>query len=204
MKGIILLNGEPYLGQIVKGEGDFVLSADGALAWAADKVKIDACAGDFDSLGYVPEGAVVYPSEKNFTDGEIALDMLLDKGFDQIEIYGGGGGREDHFFGNLQLLYAGLQRGAHCVLRTNYSDITCERGLIRFCGERGRTVSLAPDGLSAHIMSSEGMKYPLEDLTLTAGSCRGVSNIVLSDDARLNCDEGAVFVFRNLSEESRL
>ena len=96
MKGIILLNGEPYKDKIEKREGDIVLSADGALSWAKGKIDIDITAGDFDSLGYVPQGSVVYPSEKNFTDGEIALDMLLERGCREIEIYGGGGRREDH------------------------------------------------------------------------------------------------------------
>ena len=51
MKGIILLNGEPYKDKIEKREGDIVLSADGALSWAKGKIDIDITAGDFDSLG---------------------------------------------------------------------------------------------------------------------------------------------------------
>ncbi len=195
MKGIILLNGEPYAGDIEKGAGDVVLAADGALAWAKDKVQIDITAGDFDSLGYVPPRSVVYPAEKNFTDGEIALDLLIGKGCREIEIYGGGGRREDHFFGNLQLLYAAFLREVGCVMRTAYADIYCAAGRIVFAGKRGMTVSLAPVGLSAHIMESEGLKYPLCDLTLTAGSCRGISNIVQSDLAFADCDEGTLFVF---------
>lgn len=54
-------------------------------------------AGDFDSLGYIPADALVYPSRKNFTDGEIALDYLLTHGCTEIELYGGGGGRDDIF-----------------------------------------------------------------------------------------------------------
>lgn len=195
MKGIILLNGEPYAGDIGKKEGDIVLAADGALAWAKDKIEIDITAGDFDSLGYVPANSVVYPSEKNFTDGEIALDLLIGKGCREIEIYGGGGKREDHFFGNLQLLYAAYLRGVHCVMKTAYSDIYCASGRVVFENKRGRTVSLAPVGLSAHIINSEGLKYPLHDLTLTAGSCRGVSNVVETDSAFADCAEGVLFVF---------
>ncbi len=195
MKGIILLNGEPYAGPIEKEKGDLVLSADGALRWAAGKVEIDITAGDFDSLGYVPEHSVVYPSEKNFTDGEIALDLLIGKGCRELVIYGGGGGREDHLFGNLQLLYAAYLRGVHCVMRTNFCDVYCASGKIVFENMSGRTVSLAPVGLSAHIMNSEGMKYPLEDLTLTAGSCRGISNVVESPCAHVDCTEGVLFVF---------
>lgn len=194
MRGIILLNGEPHRGEI-DAEGAFVVCCDGALRWAQGKVKIDLAAGDFDSLGYAPPGALTYPSEKNFTDGEIALGLLIEKGCGRIDIYGAGGGREDHLFGNLQLLYAGFERGVKTVMHTNYTDVYCAAGEVTWRNKRGITLSLAPVGLSAHIVESEGLKYPLSDLTLRAGSCRGVSNVVGSDAARIDCDEGVLFVF---------
>lgn len=193
-RGIILLNGEPYEGQIDGGQA-CVVCCDGALRWAQGKVRIDVTAGDFDSLGYVPQGAQVYPAEKNSTDGEIALEMLLARGCSRIDIYGGGGGREDHLFGNLQLLVAAHRAGAEAVMHTRYTDITCGAGEICWKGQRGKTLSLAPVGERAHIIESEGLKYPLQDLTLTAGSCRGISNVVLADEARILCDEGTLFVF---------
>ena len=133
--------------------------------------------------------------EKDSTDGEIALQMLLSRGCRQIDVYGGGGGREDHLFGNLQLLVAAHRAGAHAVMHTKYTDISCGEGEICWKGQRGKTLSLAPVGERAHIMESEGLRYPLQDLTLTAGSCRGISNVVLSDEARILCDEGTLFLF---------
>ena len=50
-------------------------------------------------------------------------------------------------------------------------------------------------GEKAHIIESEGLKYPLQDLTLAAGSCRGVSNVVEADAAHIVCDAGTLFVF---------
>ena len=193
-RGIILLNGEPFQDQI-DDKGALTVCCDGALRWAQGKVRIDLCAGDFDSLGYVPQNAQVYPVEKNFTDGEIALDLLLARGCDVIEIYGGGGGREDHLFGNLQLCYAGFLRGARTVMRSNHCDVYCADGKIYWRGMRGKTVSLAPVGRRAHIIESEGLKYPLSDLTLTAGSCRGISNVVEAEEASIVCDAGTLFVF---------
>ena len=194
MRGIILLNGEPWQGEI-EDKDAFVVCCDGALRWAKDKVHIDVAAGDFDSLGYVPQGAQVFPAEKDFTDGEIALEILLSRGCTSIDIYGGGGGREDHLFGNFQLLVAAHRAGAHAVMHTKYTDIFCGTGEICWKGQRGKTLSLAPVGERAHIMESEGLRYPLQDLTLTAGSCRGISNVVLSDEARILCDEGTLFLF---------
>ena len=53
MKGILLLNGEPYSGAI-DAEGAVVYCCDGAYEWAKDRVRIDKNVGDFDSLGYIP------------------------------------------------------------------------------------------------------------------------------------------------------
>ena len=200
-RGIILLNGEPFRGEIDTKDA-LVICCDGALRWAQGKVRIDLCAGDFDSLGYVPGGAQVYPAEKNFTDGEIALDILLARGCGEIEIYGGGGGREDHLFGNMQLCYAGFLRGARTVMRTNCCDVYCAEGKVCWRGLAGRTLSLAPVGRRAHIIESEGLKYPLQDLTLAAGSCRGISNVVEAEEAHVVCDAGTLFVFE-VREEAK-
>ena len=193
-RGVIFLNGEPYRGAM-DCAGAFTVCCDGALRWAEGRAHIDVKAGDFDSLGFVPEGALTYPAEKNFTDGEIALELLLGRGCTRIDIYGAGGGREDHLFGNLQLLLAGFRRGAFTVMHTNYVDAYCARGQVCWRGLRGRTLSLAPAGERAHIIESEGLKYPLCDLTLRAGSCRGISNVIAADEARILCDAGTLFVF---------
>ncbi len=191
-RGVILLNGEPYRGEIAPG---FTVCCDGALRWAEGRAHIDVKAGDFDSLGYIPSGARVYPAEKNFTDGEIALDLLLARGCKEIDVYGCGGGRDDHFFGNLQLAYAAYMRGARATLHTNFTDVYCASGKVEWKGLRGKTLSLAPVGERAHILESEGLKYPLKDLTLAAGSCRGISNVVEADAAHVVCGAGTLFVF---------
>ena len=201
MRGIILLNGEPYRGDIDCG-GALTVCCDGALRWAQGRCRIDIAAGDFDSLGYVPAGALTYPAEKNFTDGEIALDLLIGRGAERVDIYGAGGGREDHLFGNLQLLAAGFRRGVRTVMHTNYLDAYCAAGEVRWKNLAGRTLSLAPVGDSAHIVESEGLKYPLRDLTLECGSCRGISNVVEADSARIFCDAGTLFVFE-VREEAK-
>lgn len=200
-KGIILLNGAPFT-EPIDAEGAYVVCCDGALRWAEGNVRIDVKAGDFDSLGFVPEGAAVYPAEKDFTDGEIALQILFARGCRTIEIYGGSGGREDHWFGNLQLLYAAHRRGAEASMISRYTKIECKSGEIVWLQKAGRTVSLAPVGMQAHILESEGLKYPLRDLTLTAGSCRGISNVIQKPYARVCCDRGALFIFE-VREEAK-
>ena len=194
MRAIVLLNGEPYRGAIEDG-GALVLCCDGAYDWAKGRVRIDVNLGDYDSLSYVPDPppAQVYPSEKNYTDGELALQRAMAAGADVIEFYGGGGGREDHFLGNLHLLYAACRRGVRAVMVTNYARIFAAEGRVELCGLQGKTVSIVPFGGPAHILESGGLYYPLPD-TFVYGSTRGISNVVTAERAYFKT-EGVVLVF---------
>jgi len=190
VKGVLLLNGDAYEGEIDDNDA-FVVCCDGAYEWAKGKVRIDKNMGDFDSLGYIPFPAPeeIYPCEKDYTDGEIALFKLLSLGVDEIEVYGGGGGREDHFLGNLHLLYSAHKRGAEIKMITARSVIFPKSGRVQFKEMKGSTVSVLPFGGELHIMSSTGLKYP-EPAVMRYGECIGISNIVESDDAEIVIREG--------------
>ena len=200
MKAIILLNGEPYEGKI-DDKNARVYCCDGAYAWAKGTLHIDETLGDFDSLDYLPDPPPkeIYPSEKDMTDGEIALNRAIEEGAKEIEIYGGGGKREDHFLGNLHMLYAALKRGAKTSLVTNYATIFAAEGETELCGVKGKTVSIVPFGSSAHMIKSEGFYYPLDNLELVYGSTRGISNVVIKDKASF-MSEGVVLVMINHEE----
>ena len=198
MKAVILLNGEPYCGEIDASKA-FVYCCDGAYEWAKGKVRIDENLGDFDSLTITPEPppAVIFPAEKNLTDGEIALRRALAAGAGEIAIYGGGGGREDHFLGNLHLLYAAHACGVRAEMITNGARLFCASGRVELNGNAGKTLSIIPFGGSAHIMKSGGLKYPLNDLRLLYGSTRGISNVAESNEAYIVVAEGTVLVAVN-------
>lgn len=177
------MNGTPYSGEIDCSDS-VVYCCDGAYEWAKRRVRIDKNIGDFDSLGYIPVPAPekIYPSEKDYTDGEIALFKMIADGADRIAIYGGGGGREDHFLGNLNLLYAAHARGVKAVMISEKSEIFVSSGKIPLGDYCGRTFSLLPFGNFVRIMESEGCKYAYPK-RISVGECRGISNIVLSRSA---------------------
>lgn len=199
MKGIILLNGEPYKGQI-DASNSLVYCCDGAYAWAKGKVRIDKNVGDFDSLNEIPfpPPEEIYPAEKNFTDGEIALFKLIERGIDELEIYGGGGGREDHFLGNIHLLHRAYTAGIKCKMVNNGSIIIAADGEIRLDGIRGKTLSVLPFGGELHIMDSAGLKYSYPQV-IGYGECRGISNVATSDRAHLTV-KGMALVIINGGE----
>lgn len=188
-RAILLLNGDEYGGEI-DADGRYVICCDGAYEWAKDKVRIDENVGDFDSLSYVPEPppSEIYPSEKNYTDGEIALRKLIGAGAKEIEIYGACGGREDHFLGNLQLLYYAHAHGVKARIIADNTLIFVGSGKIELGGIKGKTFSVLPFGGAVHIMYSRGFKYQYPP-SIGYGECRGISNEGVADCGELAIGE---------------
>lgn len=91
---------------------EFLLSAD-----LEDSLKY--VVGDFDSgsneiIGELQENEthlIKVPSEKDFTDGQLALKTAMENfDFDEIHIYGATGGRIDHLLANLFMsVFPGFQ-----------------------------------------------------------------------------------------------
>ena len=64
---------------------DFVIAADGGLEHTAKLgLEPNEILGDFDSLGYTPDDARVFPVEKDDTDAMLALSMAFSS-MDDIE-----------------------------------------------------------------------------------------------------------------------
>lgn len=202
MKIVVLLGGEPYEGKIPTDDA-YVIGVDGGCDWAKGKLRFDETLGDFDSAKTIPDPppTKIYPSQKDETDGEIALTRALElyRQFkaDKIELYGGGGGREDHFLGNLHLLYRAARAGARCEMINNRAKLLVFTGELCLENVKGKTVSLLPFGGDAHIIESEGLFYPANGLTLSYGTCRGVSNLGVDENARIVCGEGHLLVAIN-------
>lgn len=189
MKGILLLNGTPYCGVISSGFP--VYCCDGAYHWAKGRVKIYKNIGDFDSLDEapVPPPDEIYPSEKDFTDGEIAVRKMIADGITKIDIYGAFGGREDHFLGNVQLLYYCVQRGICARLLSESTIIFAVRDRVELGAYVGKTISVFPFSAPLHILDSRGLKYSYPEV-ISYGECRGISNIVESADAFVSFGKG--------------
>ena len=81
-----------------KDASDLVIAADAGLLYARETgLEPDVMIGDFDSLGYEPEGAkvIVLPVRKDVTDTRCAVEYALKAGYRTIRIYGGLGGERE-------------------------------------------------------------------------------------------------------------
>ena len=100
---------------------DLVIAADGGLRHFTDATRQpDVILGDFDSLGYIPQGAQVFPVEKDDTDSMLAIKKGLELGFREFLLYGSlDGPRLDHTVANFQTLQFLADRGAKGYLIGN-------------------------------------------------------------------------------------
>jgi len=195
MKVNVFLNGEYFLGNI--NPADKNIACDGAYKYCSEKgIKIDAVVGDFDSLGYEPNGAIKYEREKDFTDGEGAVEYV--KSFaSEINFYNFGGKREDHFFGNIALLIKCNKLGIKGKGITNYSEIIYSEDYVSLKNVKGKTISIVPFSKNAHIINGVGLKYSIKDVIFSQEETLGISNEAIEDVVEFKIIQGGVLVFVN-------
>ena len=177
--------------------GDYVIAADGGVRHVEKLgIRCDAVLGDFDSLGFVPEGANVFPVEKDDTDAMLAVRHGLDRGFRKFVIYGGlDGPRLDHTLANLQTLqFLCDHDAAGYLVGLDYMVTVLKCGSLLFPASAEGIVSVFCLGPDARGVTLEGLHYPLTDGVLTAGFPLGVSNHFTGQESRICVRDGCITV----------
>ena len=176
---------------------DYILAADGGLRHLQSlSLEPDGILGDFDSLGYVPTGAKVFPVEKDDTDSMLAARQGLALGYREFVIYGGlDGTRLDHTVANFQTLQFLADHGAEGYLvGKDYMVTVVKNGAIGFPERAEGIVSVFCLGRDARGVTLEGLQYPLSDGVLTSGFPLGVSNHFVGKDSEISVKDGSLLV----------
>ena len=176
---------------------DLVIAADGGVVHCAQIGREpDVILGDFDSLGYIPQGAQVFPVEKDDTDVMLAVRHGLDAGFREFLIYGGmEGKRLDHTMANFQTLSYLRRQGARGYLIGKDYIVTVISGeTARFSADATGILSAFCLGNDATGVTIRGLKYGLENGTLSADFPLGVSNHFAHRNAEITVENGKLLL----------
>ena len=176
---------------------DHVIAADGGLAHTKKLgIEPQEILGDFDSLGYTPRDARVFPVEKDDTDAMLAIRRGLELGYRDFLLYGSlDGPRLDHTVANFQALQFLADRGASgCLVGRDYLVTVVKNGAVEFPETAEGTVSVFCMGADAEGVTLKGLYYPLENGKLTAGFPLGVSNHFTGEKARISVENGSLLV----------
>ena len=153
--------------------------------------------GDFDSLKCVSEhpNTIVLSAEKDDTDTLAAVREGIRAGYTSFHIYCGTGGRIDHTVANLQVLaYLSannmrdflFDNGTVITAITNgslcFGKIPCGYVSVFSCSEKAEGVTLC------------GLKYELNNATLTNTFPIGVSNEFIGRESSISVSSGTLFI----------
>ncbi|WP_214698186.1 MULTISPECIES: thiamine diphosphokinase [unclassified Exiguobacterium] len=170
---------------------DYVIGVDGGYQRLLDEgIEPDVVVGDFDSfVGKPPKEALRYPSEKDVTDLEIALQLARERGATRMHVYGALGGRVDMTFANVGL----LEKYPEMVLHGNGQTVyLVKAGDYSFSKKEGYYLSFIP--WKTATISIDGVKYPLEHHDIKSEEALTISNEWTEAFARLTVHRGIVLV----------
>lgn len=183
-------------------QASFVIAADGAWDQAvALGIPVDEVVGDFDSSLLDPSDTASnvpaihrFPTDKDWTDLELALEHALRRTPDELVVYGAFGGRLDHALANVSLLERALLHGIPMQMLTPTESLRLvDSDLMISDATLGDTVSLIPHSGEA-CLTTEGLQYPLSSECLKRGTTRGVSNVIRELPAWIRVHSGRVLV----------
>jgi thiamine pyrophosphokinase len=195
MRTVIFANGEfpnPQTTRDLLRPDDFIIAANGGTRHALSiGVTPHIVIGDLDSLSTDDQALVEaagspivrFSPRKDETDLELALLHAAREGATEIVILAALGGRLDQTLANVLLLALPELEGldVRIVEGRQETFLIQDEALIE--GQPGDTVSLIPLGGDAVGVTAEGLEWPLNDSSLRFGLARGVSNVLVKEQA---------------------
>ncbi|MCL2545682.1 MAG: thiamine diphosphokinase [Oscillospiraceae bacterium] len=177
---------------------DLIVAADGGLMHLQKLgIQPNVIIGDFDSLGFTPDGECVITlrRDKDESDMRAAIERAWQAGCREFHIYGGTGGRLDHTLANIQCLADLAQRGARGFLYGEQEMITCiHNDEMAFPMGREGTISAFAQGGNAENVTLSGLKYPLKNATLESAKPLGLSNEFTGEEATISVENGTLMI----------
>lgn len=185
---------------------DISIAADSGIYAALEMgVLPDLFIGDFDSFDKKRLSAealaavekiktVTYPAKKDLTDSMIAVETALEKGADEIVIYGALGGRLDHTLSNVFFLKHIRHKNVRAVIENGRNTVRyIEDEAIELKKRRKYVSLLAVDGRATGVCIG-GVEYPLNDAVLEADYPYAVSNRIIGEKCRISVENGGLLV----------
>lgn len=197
-KCIIVGAGDFNFNSIDISPQDLVIAADGGYNYLK-KINItpDIIVGDFDSITTIPthKNIIKLPQEKDDTDMLYAIKTGLKNSCSIFDIYGATGGRFDHTMANIQCLLFLLKNNASGYLYGNNTVMTCiQNRSLSFSSGLFGTISIFSISEKSYGVTLEGLKYPLDNVTLENSYPLGVSNEFIDQASTVTVKNGTLLI----------
>jgi thiamine pyrophosphokinase len=185
-------------------QGDVIGVDRGCAIALKHNVALTLAIGDFDSLSSADFSLLkknktplkTFPSNKDKSDAELAIDWAIQQGYQTLIVLGFSGGRLDH----QQALIQALFKYKHPGLRLQTPDQSIQylsKGFHLIQKEKPFQV-FSLFTLSKAVLSLKGASYPLNKTTIDVTSIYTLSNSWISQEpAELTLHVGEMLLFRS-------
>lgn len=166
----------------------------------------DYILGDFDSIDkkvlekYKTQKIKIneLKPEKDFTDTEEAINLAIKLKSSEFVIIGAIGTRIDHVLANINVLKIALDNNIKAKIINEHNEIELiNNELIIEKNNLYKYISIMPLTTQVKGITITGMKYPLENYTLTIGNSLGVSNEQIEKTAKIKVKDGILIVIKS-------
>ena len=190
----------------------FIVAADVGLAEANRLgVRVHLLVGDLDSVSpgdvaaFEEAGGDVrrHPEDKDATDLDLSITEAIVAGSGRIVVMGGDGGRLDHLLANAVMLASPRYAAVEVDAVFGSSLLHVVRGRRELVGIPDELITLLALGGPARGVTTDGLRWVLEDDVLEPGSSLGVSNRFVGERAAIEVAEGVVLAIRPGDEEPK-
>ena len=194
-KIFLLLNGETPQKLPDLSVYHIICATDGAYHFLEEnKIVPDFISGDFDSIKNIPDTIeVIHTPNQDFTDFDKALQILFDKGFTQIDVFGASGKEQDHFLGNLHTAMQWKNK-LKLTFFDNHSHYFLADKRTKITNCKDKIISLVPFPNASNIIT-EGLEYQLDKEDLTFGERIGTRNKATKNQIKITFESGNLFIF---------
>lgn len=186
---------------------DIIIAVDKGLE-TIDYLKLQPqyVLGDFDSVNtkilekYKKQNIKIIKlnPEKDLTDTHSAIDLALKFKSTEITILGAIGTRLDHTIANIHILKQALDKNIKAKIVNEKNEIELiDKEIIIKKDDNYKYVSIIPLTTQVTGITIEGMKYIINDYTLSIGDSLGVSNEQIDKDAKISIKTGILVVIKS-------
>lgn len=182
-----------------RDECDYIGVDKGAYIALQANIPLVCAIGDFDSITLEQRemlkaytNLITLPERKNETDSEAAVHYALSKGYDDITLYGGFGGRIDHTMANMYLL---MHRDYPLTLEDEQNKVQLLTPGKYTIPNNFRHLSLL--ALEPSVISETGVSYPLVERAIDRDDIYTISNHILHHEAEITIHSGKVLCLQS-------
>ena len=200
-KALLFINGVPPENLPDTINYSLIACSDGAFHYLKEKgfplEKLDFISGDFDSHSGKDETIYhekfIFTPDQNKTDFEKSLEIIKERGYKEVDVYGGSGGEMDHFLGNLTVAFI-FKDDLKITFFDDHSHYYFAPNILVLNDVKNKLISLYPFPKAENI-TTKGLKWSLIKENLEITNRIGTRNFAQENSVTIEFDTGNLVVF---------